>query len=235
MLATTPDSNSTRMFAVSKASEPLRSATSGWTMLDPRARMRLGSSFRMKQLMSRSWMAMSLKIPPPPSTYVLGGGEGSLEHKRSCTGRPASPVSTAIFKRWKLASNRLWNAVISFTFLCSQSRTTSTVSCRSNASGFSQKMCFPAAAEWRIWSEWNWLGEQIHTASTSASAITSCASVVKRDTPKSWQAPTAAASTWSATTSTCTKGLLESADKWARPMRPQPMTPTLVCGRLPTP
>lgn len=42
--------------------------------------------------MSKSWIAMSLKMPPPPATYLKGGGDGSREHSLTTIRSPMVPV-----------------------------------------------------------------------------------------------------------------------------------------------
>ena len=98
---------------------------------------------------------------------------------------PTSPPTTASLTRLKLGSKRLCRPVMSFTPASLQALMASTVSARSVARGFSQNTCLPLAAHALICSAWYWEGEQIQTASTSGSVITSMASPVKRGTPKS--------------------------------------------------
>lgn len=47
-----------------------------------------GSLPMRKRDMSRSWTAMSLKMPPPPRTYSNGGGEGSRDVSLTCNATP---------------------------------------------------------------------------------------------------------------------------------------------------
>jgi hypothetical protein len=89
----------------------------------------------------------------------------------------------AVFTRRKLGSKRLCKPIINFTPASLHALIASTVSAKSVAMGFSQKTCFPFAAHALIWSAWNCDGEQIHTASTSGSVITSMASAVNFGTP----------------------------------------------------
>ena len=115
MIASLPFSNCTITLAVSKASGPSKSAIA-WSMLHaPVARMRTGSQPMRKRAMSRSWTAMSLKMPPPPLTYSGGGGAGSREHSLTTIGSPISAVAIACLMREKLGSKRRWSAVMSLT------------------------------------------------------------------------------------------------------------------------
>ena len=123
--------------------------------------------------MSRSWTAISLKMPPPPLTYSNGGGAGSLEQSLTVITSPTSPETMDRFTRAKFGSKRRCSAVMSLMPALSQMRIASMVSGRSVAMGFSQKTSFPAAAHFVICSAWNEEGEQIHTAWTSGWLMTS--------------------------------------------------------------
>ena len=88
---------------------------------------------------SRSWTAMSLKMPPPPLTYSKGGGAGSRLHNLICTSSPTSPPVMASLTRLKFGSNRRCKAVISFTPASLQALIASMVSAKSVA------ICGPAS------------------------------------------------------------------------------------------
>ena len=127
--------------------------------------------------MSRSWTAMSLKMPPPPFTYSKGGGAGSLEHNFTVITSPTSPETILRLTLAKLGSNLRCKAVINLMPALSQMRMASMVSGKSVAIGFSQNTSLPAAAHFVICSAWNEEGEQIQTAWTSGWLITSSLSV----------------------------------------------------------
>ena len=123
--------------------------------------------------MSRSWTAISLKMPPPPFTYSKGGGAGSLLHNFTVITSPTSPHTILRFTLAKFGSSLLCRAVINLIPALSQMRIASIVSGRSVAIGFSQNTSLPAAAHFVICSAWNEEGEQIQTAWTSGWLMTS--------------------------------------------------------------
>mmetsp|Transcript_25025 Transcript_25025/g.58714 ORF Transcript_25025/g.58714 Transcript_25025/m.58714 type:complete len:271 (+) Transcript_25025:24-836(+) len=195
--------------------------------VEPIARMSMGSSPAKNRVMSRSWTAMSAKMPPPPLTYDAGGGAGSREHSLIIMGSPTSFDSTACLTRSKFWSNRRCNPIMSLTPASLQALMASTVSARSVAMGFSQKTCFLAAAQALIWSAWNCDGEQIQTASTSGSLMTSMASLENR-AMLYWLAAASAFETVGFETMTgTTPGAFVMASRCTKPMRPIPITPTL--------
>mmetsp|Transcript_11981 Transcript_11981/g.23880 ORF Transcript_11981/g.23880 Transcript_11981/m.23880 type:complete len:214 (+) Transcript_11981:26-667(+) len=183
MWACTPLGYLTRHEAVSYASAPSRTSMDLSMWQDPRARISIGSAPARKRDISRSWTAMSVKIPPPPFTYSNGGADGSREHNLIMIGSPTSFLSIASLTLTKFEQKRRCNPIISLTSASLQAFMASTVSARSVAIGFSQKTCFPLAAAALIWSAWKLEGEQIQTASTSGSVITSMASEVNFGTP----------------------------------------------------
>mmetsp|Transcript_38066 Transcript_38066/g.127397 ORF Transcript_38066/g.127397 Transcript_38066/m.127397 type:complete len:230 (+) Transcript_38066:808-1497(+) len=178
MIASLPFAKRTMTLAVSNASGPSSALISGETWHDPEARTATGSDAMRKRAMSRSWIAMSLKMPPPPSTYFFGGGDGSRDVSRIWTGEPISPSMMALLTRMKLGSKRRCSATISLTPFSRAKSTLWMVSSSSVAIGFSQKMSLPAFAAAVICSAWNCDGEQIQTASTSGWLITSVSSLV---------------------------------------------------------
>mmetsp|Transcript_2505 Transcript_2505/g.8127 ORF Transcript_2505/g.8127 Transcript_2505/m.8127 type:complete len:236 (-) Transcript_2505:288-995(-) len=178
MVAVRPSRYLTMMVAVSYASGPGRSAISWLIMHEPVAKTSRGSSPIRKRDMSRSWIAMSLKMPPPPCTYLSGGGAGSREQSFTTIVSPMVPSAIERLTREKFGSNRRCSAVISFTPLARQRLTALMVSAKSVAIGFSQKMSLPAFAAAVICSAWNCDGEQIQTASTSGWLMTSVSSLV---------------------------------------------------------
>mmetsp|Transcript_33921 Transcript_33921/g.112235 ORF Transcript_33921/g.112235 Transcript_33921/m.112235 type:complete len:236 (+) Transcript_33921:704-1411(+) len=178
MIASLPFAKRTMTLAVSNASGPSSALISGETWHDPEARTATGSDAIRKRAMSRSWIAMSLKMPPPPSTYFFGGGDGSRDVSRIWTGEPISPSMMALLTRMKLGSKRRCSATISLTPFSRAKSTLWMVSSSSVAIGFSQKMSLPAFAAAVICSAWNCDGEQIQTASTSGWLITSVSSLV---------------------------------------------------------
>ena len=123
--------------------------------------------------MSKSWTAISLKMPPPPFTYSNGGGAGSLEHNFTVMTSPTSPETILRLTLAKLGSKRLCKAVINLMPALSQMRIASMVSGKSVAIGFSQNTSLPAAAHFVICSAWKLEGEQIQTAWTSGWLMTS--------------------------------------------------------------
>mmetsp|Transcript_1451 Transcript_1451/g.4195 ORF Transcript_1451/g.4195 Transcript_1451/m.4195 type:complete len:280 (-) Transcript_1451:21-860(-) len=227
-MAWTPLGYLTMHEAVSNFSDPSSFSMDLSMWQEPRARISSGSSPARKRDMSRSWTAISAKIPPPPLTYSNGGGDGSREQSLIIMVSPTSPPTTASLTRLKLGSNRLCRPVMSLTPASLQALIASTVSARSVASGFSQNTCLPLTAQALICSAWYWDGEQIQTASTSGSVITSMASPVKRGTPKSEAAFSALDTVGLETMTGRTLGALVMAPRWTMPMRPQPMTPTLI-------
>mmetsp|Transcript_2504 Transcript_2504/g.8121 ORF Transcript_2504/g.8121 Transcript_2504/m.8121 type:complete len:236 (-) Transcript_2504:288-995(-) len=178
MVAVRPSRYLTMMVAVSYASGPGRSAISWLIMHEPVAKTSRGSSPIRKRDMSRSWIAMSLKMPPPPSTYFFGGGDGSRDVSRIWTGEPISPSMMALLTRMKLGSKRRCSATISLTPFSRAKSTLWMVSSSSVAIGFSQKMSLPSSAASRICAAWYCDGEQIQTASTSGWLMTSVSSLV---------------------------------------------------------
>mmetsp|Transcript_5583 Transcript_5583/g.12948 ORF Transcript_5583/g.12948 Transcript_5583/m.12948 type:complete len:278 (+) Transcript_5583:3070-3903(+) len=182
--------------------------------------------------MSKSCTAMSLKMPPPPFTYSYGGGDGSREQVLMMIVSPTSLSISACLTLKKLGSNRLCNPVMSLTPASLHALIASTVSARSVAIGFSQKTCFPLAAHALICSAWYCEGEQIQTASTSGSVITSIASAVNFGTPNCFAAFSALLTVGFETTIGTTPGALLIAPKCTMPMRPHPITPTLTGSLL---
>mmetsp|Transcript_31554 Transcript_31554/g.93741 ORF Transcript_31554/g.93741 Transcript_31554/m.93741 type:complete len:236 (+) Transcript_31554:665-1372(+) len=178
MVAVRPSRYLTMMVAVSYASGPGRSAISWLIMHEPVAKTSRGSSPIRKRDMSRSWIAMSLKMPPPPCTYLSGGGAGSREQSFTTIVSPMVPSAIERLTREKFGSNRRCSAVISFTPLARQRLTALMVSAKSVAIGFSQKMSLPSSAASRICAAWYCDGEQIQTASTSGWLMTSVSSLV---------------------------------------------------------
>mmetsp|Transcript_23793 Transcript_23793/g.34604 ORF Transcript_23793/g.34604 Transcript_23793/m.34604 type:complete len:266 (+) Transcript_23793:172-969(+) len=227
MVAVRPPSNLIRMVAVSYASAPLSSSRRLSTWQDPIARISSGSQPMRKRDMSRSWMAMSLKMPPPPRTYSKGGGEGSREHSFTWMGSPTSPRLMASFTRAKFGSNRRCRAVISFTLATLHVLMASIVSGMLVAMGFSQKMCFPFLAHAVICSAWNCEGEHIHTASTSGCSMTSRASEDHSGTQYRFAAASALETVGLLIMMGWALGQLVSASKCTRPIRPAPIMPTL--------
>mmetsp|Transcript_11945 Transcript_11945/g.17613 ORF Transcript_11945/g.17613 Transcript_11945/m.17613 type:complete len:203 (+) Transcript_11945:594-1202(+) len=147
MTAVLPPSYLIMMVAVSYASGP-SSTSMDWSMWQaPTAMIASGSHPMRKRDMSRSWTAISLKMPPPPLTYSKGGGEGSREQSFTWMTLPTSPFSMACCTRAKLGSKRRCRAVMSFTPAFLQVLIASTVSGKSVAIGFSQNTCFPFLAQ----------------------------------------------------------------------------------------
>mmetsp|Transcript_45571 Transcript_45571/g.140373 ORF Transcript_45571/g.140373 Transcript_45571/m.140373 type:complete len:236 (-) Transcript_45571:123-830(-) len=178
MIASLPFAKRTMTLAVSNASGPSSALISGETWHDPEARTATGSDAIRKRAMSRSWIAMSLKMPPPPCTYLSGGGAGSREQSFTTIVSPMVPSAIERLTREKFGSNRRCSAVISFTPLARQRLTALMVSAKSVAIGFSQKMSLPSSAASRICAAWYCDGEQIQTASTSGWLMTSVSSLV---------------------------------------------------------
>mmetsp|Transcript_23148 Transcript_23148/g.91839 ORF Transcript_23148/g.91839 Transcript_23148/m.91839 type:complete len:260 (-) Transcript_23148:397-1176(-) len=231
MSASRPLAKRTIMLAVSYASGPGRSRMSGETQLRPEAKISVGSEAMRKRAMSRSWIAMSVKMPPPPATYEAGGGAGSREQSLTTIGSPISPRRMPALTRWNDGSKRRCSAVMSFKFSRSIARIAAMVSESVVASGFSQKTCFPARAHAWICSAWTFDGEQIHTASTSGCSMTSCASAVQASTPNIRAASSALSIVGLDTMTTRAPDARDSVSKCTRPMRPHPMTPTPITPR----
>mmetsp|Transcript_16645 Transcript_16645/g.31527 ORF Transcript_16645/g.31527 Transcript_16645/m.31527 type:complete len:245 (-) Transcript_16645:186-920(-) len=214
--------------AVSKASDPSKVSIDLSIWHDPIARISMGSCPAKKRLISKSCTAMSAKIPPPPLTYSNGGGEGSREHNLMTMVSPTSLFSIAVLTRLKFGSNRRCKPVINLTPASLQALMASTVAAKSVARGFSQNTCFPLAAQALICSAWKELGEQIHTASTSGSVITSMGSEVNFGTPNCVAAFSALDTVGLETITGLTFGALVMAPRCTIPIRPQPITPTLI-------
>lgn len=104
-------------------------------------------------------------------------------HTLTMIGSPTSDPSIALLTRTKFWSKRLCKPIMSLTPASLHALIASTVSERSVAIGFSQNTCFPFAAQALICSAWKDDGEQIHTASTSGSVMTSIASLENLETP----------------------------------------------------
>mmetsp|Transcript_14011 Transcript_14011/g.42746 ORF Transcript_14011/g.42746 Transcript_14011/m.42746 type:complete len:245 (-) Transcript_14011:107-841(-) len=226
MMASLPFAKRTMMLAVSYASGPSRSLISGEIWQDPLARTATGSESIRNLAISRSWMAMSLKIPPPPLTYFSGGGSGSREQSFTTMGSPMVPSMSDCFTRAKLGSKRRWRAVMSFTPLSRHRLTALIVSESSVAIGFSQKMSLPAMAHAVICCAWNCEGEQIHTASTSGWLMTSMSESVHAIPGYVAAAAFAFEMVGFEMMIGLAAGHEESASRWTSPIRPAPMMPT---------
>mmetsp|Transcript_16506 Transcript_16506/g.49927 ORF Transcript_16506/g.49927 Transcript_16506/m.49927 type:complete len:254 (-) Transcript_16506:10-771(-) len=193
---------------------------------EPDARISIGSEPIKCRDMSKSWTAMSLKMPPPPLTYSNGGGEGSREHNLTTIGVPSSPVTIACLTRAKFGSKRRCRAVISLMPAFSHALIATIVSGKSVAMGFSQNTDLPLSAHRMICSAWNDDGEQIHTASTSGWSMTSSALAVHSGTLCNFAAASALDTVGFDTITHLASWQLASASKCTRPMRPAPITPT---------
>ena len=173
-----------------------------------------------------SWHVMSRKMPPDTARYGIGGGAGSRLEMRTRCSAPTVPAATeSRTNRWAGSKRRLKPT-------CSRAPASATAanarstSARSSDSGFSQKIALPDDAAATSISTCVSVLVQMATASISSLASTSStdsatgtpsdpATALAATGSTSYTTPSAAPSTWWASSSAC-----------IRPMRPTPRTPT---------
>ena len=183
----------------------------------------------IQRAMSRSWMVMSRNMPPETLTYSAGGGSGSLLVMRTRWGAPISPPATISLARLNPGSKRRLKPIISLTPASSTLASAWSMRARSRWIGFSQKMCLPASAACSICRAWRSVEEQMATASISGS------SRIRRGSSQALPArqrrahASAAARSTSATARSSAPGTRKARfSAWILPMRPAPITPTLM-------
>ena len=73
------------------------------------------SSSRIQRKMSKSWISMSLKMPPELLMYGMGGAPGSRLVTISISGVPISPAASRALAAENVGSKRRWNPIMQVT------------------------------------------------------------------------------------------------------------------------
>ena len=167
---------------------------------------------------------MSRKMPPEPLMYSTGGAPGSRLVMTSISGLPISPASMRRRTSLKVGSKRRWKPIMQATPAARTFSPHSTARGTDRSTGFSQKMCLPAAAARVIRSEWVLVGEPMTTASIEG--LSSASSIVATCAPSCCASCAALSPNGSQTYLRLTPGRRARLPAWMRPMRPAPKTAT---------
>ena len=116
----------------------------GSVKTDPVAMTRTGMSPIRNTAMSKSWIIMSLKIPPERRMYSAGGAPGSREVMTPISGVPIRPSLMAAFTPMKCGSKRRLNPTISVAPVSSTTSRQARTRAESRSIGFSQNTALPA-------------------------------------------------------------------------------------------
>ncbi|OJU91640.1 MAG: hypothetical protein BGO06_12330 [Shinella sp. 65-6] len=207
-----------------------RSASVGSMSALPVAKTSTGSSPSMKRARSKSWMVMSLKMPPDALRYSREARPGSREVMITWRISPISPERAASrAARCPGSYRRLKSIWIGLSKPSSAARQALTLA-SDRSMGFSQKMALPAFADASMRSAC--VGVDVAISTASACAMASPALAV---TTHPNRLPTSSAAAETGSYTAASSALLERTIVAACifPIRPQPSNAILIIDFLP--
>ena len=155
------------------------------------------------------------------------GDPGPRPVERTSSGSPISPAAMRSARDIQLGSNRRMNAIRKVAFDSAAARATAVASSSVDASGFSQRTCFPAASAATASSACVKVGEAMTTASMSSTPTASSGSVNVRSHRVSAAAAPSASSLGSASAASRAPPTPEAKLRaCTSPARPVPTTAT---------